>query len=99
MSRKRIHELSKEWGVDVKDLVAKLDKIGVHNKRSQSSLTDDEVERLHAEVAIEEKPSIAVGDERVVTGTEGQTMVERRVRTNVIRRRTTRIEPVPGSAT
>lgn len=99
MSRKRIHELSKEWGIDTKELIAKLDKLGVHGKRSQSSLTDEEMERLHAEVAGEAKPSVAVGDERVVEGIEGQTVVERRVRTNVIRRRTTRIEPVPSLET
>ncbi len=95
MSRKRIHELSKEWNVDARDLITKLEKLGVHGKRSQSSLTDDEVERLRAEHSTEEKPSVTVGDERVVEGIEGQTVVERRVKTNVIRRRTTRVEPVP----
>lgn len=96
MSGRRIHELAKELGVDAKELVARLDKIGIRNKRSQSSLTEDEVERVKNEFAAEEKPSVAVGDERVVTGTEGQTVIERRVKTNVIRRRTTRIEPVPS---
>jgi len=96
MSRKRIHELAKEWSVDVKELVTKLDKLGIHNKRSQSSLTDEDVERLRAEVVVDEKPSIAVGNERVVTSTEGQTMVERRVGTNVIRRRATRVEQAAG---
>ncbi len=96
MARKRIHELSRELGVEVKDLVAKLEKLGLHGKRSQSSLTDEEVERLRAELGAEEKPAVTVGDERVVEGIEGQTVVERRVRTNVIRRRTTRVEPVPS---
>jgi len=95
MARKRIHELSREWNVDAKDLIAKLEKIGVHGKRSQSSLTDDEVERLRVEHGTEEKPAVTVGDERVVEGIEGQTVVERRVKTNVIRRRTTRVDPVP----
>jgi translation initiation factor IF-2 len=95
MVRKRIHELSREWNVEAKDLLAKLEKLGVHGKRSQSSLTDDEVERLRVEFGTEEKPSVTVGDERVVEGIEGETVVERRVKTNVIRRRTTRIEPVP----
>lgn len=95
MPRKRVHELAKDLDLDPKDLIAKLDKLGIRNKRSQSSLTDDELERVRAEVASEEKPSIAVGDERVTHGVEGQTVVERRVRTNVIRRRTTRVEPTP----
>ena len=99
MARKRLHELSKEWNVDAKDLVAKLEKHGVHGKRSQSSLTDEEVELLRADVGAEEKPSVSVGDERIVEGIEGQTVVERRVRTNVIRRRTTRVEPVPMQET
>jgi translation initiation factor IF-2 len=96
MPRRRVHELAKEYGIDAKDLLAKLEKVGVRNKRSQSSLTEDEVERLKPELVAEEKPSVAVGDERVVQGTEGQTVVERRVRTNVIRRRTTRTEPALG---
>ena len=95
MPRKRVHELARDLGVDAKELIAKLEKLGVRNKRSQSSLTEEEVERAKAEFAGEEKPSIAVGDERVVHGMEGQTVVERRVRTNVIRRRTTRVEPTP----
>jgi translation initiation factor IF-2 len=92
MSRKRVHELAKDYGIEAKVLLDKLEKLGIRNKRSQSSLTDDEVDRIKADLATEEKPSIAVGDERVVQETEGQTVVERRVRTNVIRRRTTRTE-------
>jgi translation initiation factor IF-2 len=95
MSRKRIHELAKELGLDAKDLVAKLEKAGLHNKRVQSALTDEEVDRLKAIVAAEEKPTVTVGGERVVTGVEGETVVERRVKSNVIRRRTTKVETVP----
>jgi len=91
MPHKRVHELAKDLGIETKDLIARLEKLGIRNKRSQSSLTEEAVERVKAEFATEEKPSIAVGDERVVHG-EGQTVVERRVRTNVIRRRTTRTE-------
>lgn len=99
MSRKRIHELAKEWNVDVKDMLARLEKLGMRNKRAQSSLTDDEVERIRAELAIDERPSVVVGDERVLSDTEGHTIVERRVRTNLIRRRTTRPESIPGLET
>ena len=93
-SRKRIHELAKELGWDAKDVILKLEKVGVHGKRVQSSLTDDEVDRLRAALAAEEKPSVTVGGERVVTGVEGETVVERRVKSNVIRRRTTKVETV-----
>ena len=92
MSRRRIHELAKELGLDPKDLVAKLEKAGIHNKRVQSTLTDEEVDRLKALLAAEEKPTVTVGGERVSTGIEGETVVERRVRSNVIRRRTTKVE-------
>jgi hypothetical protein len=95
MSRKRVHELAKDLGIDVKDLISRLEQLGIRNKRSQSSLTEDEVERVKAHLAVEESPSVAVGYERVVHGCDGQTIVARRVRTNVIRRRTTRFEPVP----
>jgi hypothetical protein len=44
MSRKRIHELAKELGWDAKELVGKLEKAGIHNKRTQSSLTDEEID-------------------------------------------------------
>jgi translation initiation factor IF-2 len=95
-TRKRLHELAKELSLDPKDLIAKLDKLGVHHKRPQSALTDDEIDRLKAELASAEKPAFAIGNERVVEGNEGETVVERRVRTNIIRRRTTRVEPSPS---
>jgi len=38
--KKRIHELAKEWDVPVKDVLAKIEKLGIRNKKSQSSLTD-----------------------------------------------------------
>ncbi|MGE5721760.1 MAG: translation initiation factor IF-2, partial [Sphingomonadales bacterium] len=91
----RVHELAKELSLDPKDLIAKLEKLGIRNKRAQSSMSEDELERVKVELVADEKPSIAIGDERVMRGEEGQTVVERRVRTNVIRRRTTRVEPVP----
>ncbi|MFN8626865.1 MAG: translation initiation factor IF-2 [Candidatus Binatia bacterium] len=92
MSRKRVHELAKDYAIETKVFLERLEKLGIRGKRSQSALTDDEVDRIKAEFAPDEKPSIAVGDERVVQETEGQTVVERRVRTNLIRRRTTRTE-------
>ena len=43
---KRIHELAKEWSQNPKDLLAWPSASGMRGKRSQSSLTDDEVARL-----------------------------------------------------
>ena len=44
---KRIHELAKEWNVPPKDLIGGLEKLGIRGKRSQSSLSDEEVQRVH----------------------------------------------------
>jgi translation initiation factor IF-2 len=92
---KRIHEVAKEVGLDAKDVVARLEKLGVH-KRVQSTLTDDEVDRLKTALAADEKPTVTVGDERVVSDVQGETVTERRVKSNVIRRRTTKVEALPA---
>lgn len=84
---RRVHELAKEWGVEPKDLTARLEKIGLRNKRAQSSLSDDELQRAAAELGLGDRPQITIGGERVVTGETGQQLVERRVGTKVIRRR------------
>jgi translation initiation factor IF-2 len=86
MSR-RLAELAKEWGVEPKDLSTRLEKIGLRNKRAQSSLTDEEVQRAATELNLGERPQITIGGERVVTAETGEQLVERRVGTKVIRRR------------
>src|SRR5437773_9279210 len=65
MSR-RIHELAREWGVQPKDLLATLEKVGIRGKRSQSSLADDEVQRVHDVLGLGARPRVVVGTERVV---------------------------------
>jgi len=87
MSRTRVHELAKEWGIETKDLIARLEKIGIRGRRAQSSLTEDEIVRATRELGLGPQPGVTIGGERVVTGAEGQQVVERRVGTNVIRRR------------
>jgi translation initiation factor IF-2 len=86
MSR-RVHELAKEWGLEPKELTGRLEKIGLRNKRAQSSLTDEEVQRAAEELGFIEKPQVTIGGERVVVGETGATVVERRVGSKVIRRR------------
>lgn len=86
MSR-RVHELAKEWGLEPKDLTVRLEKIGLRNKRAQSSLSDEEVQRAAEELGFVEKPQVTIGGERVVVGETGNAVVERRVGTKVIRRR------------
>jgi translation initiation factor IF-2 len=83
----RVHELAKQWDIETKDLIAGLERIGIRGKRSQSSLTDDEVQQASQELKPGDKPSVTIGEERVVTADTGQQVVERRVGTKVIRRR------------
>src|SRR5262245_1829422 len=84
---RRVHELAKDWGVEPKELSVRLEKIGLRNKRAQSSLSDEEILRATTELGLGEKPQITIGGERMVTAETGQQLVERRVGTKVIRRR------------
>ena len=102
MGKTRVHLLAKELGLETKDLIAQLDKLGMRGRKAQSAMEDDEVARVRAALTAQEKPQVHVGEEKVIarvvkTEEEGQasieareTVVERRVRTNVIRRRTSR---------
>src|SRR5712692_4809503 len=105
MAKTRVHILAKELGIEVKDFIAQLEKLGVKGKKSQSSLEDEEAVRIRAALAAPAKPQVVVGEEKVVADrvvtTEDENVggiqahekiVERRVRTNVIRRRTSRTE-------
>src|SRR5438477_9844711 len=101
---KRIHELAKEWGVPPKDFMAGLERIGVRGKRSQSSLSDDEMQRMREALGLVSRPAVSLGTERVVSErvvtereaggeqivTAREQTTETRLRANVIRRRTAR---------
>ncbi len=103
MSR-RIHELAREWNVQPKDLLAGLEKLAIRGKRSQSSLTDEEVQRVREALGLVARPTAVVGTERVVAErvvterdaggdhlvTAREQTTETRLRANVIRRRTAR---------
>ena len=105
MGKTRVHLLAKEFGIETKELLAQLDKLGMRGRKAQSALEEDEVVRIRAALAAQEKPQVHVGEEKVVADRvvkaedEGvgevqarETIVERRVRANVIRRRTSRTE-------
>jgi translation initiation factor IF-2 len=109
MGKTRVHLLAKELGLETKDLIAQLDKLGMRGRKAQSALEDDEVARVRASLAAQERPQVHVGEEKVVAdrviknveegdgGAEArETVVERRVRANVIRRRTSRTEVAPA---
>jgi translation initiation factor IF-2 len=105
-SKKRIHELAKEWNVQPKDVLAKIERLGIRNKKSQSSLTDEQIAKVREALGLRDKAAVAIGTERVVSErvvtekdaaeeqmvTSREQVVENRVRANVIRRRTTRVE-------
>src|SRR6185295_499339 len=106
VSKKRIHELAKDWNVPTKDVLAKIERLGIRNKKSQSSLSDDQIAKVREALGLRDKTTVTIGAERVVServvtekdATEDQMItsreqvVENRVRANVIRRRTTRVE-------
>jgi translation initiation factor IF-2 len=107
MAKTRVHLLAKELAIETKDLIAQLDRLGMRGRKAQSALEEDEVARVRAALAGQEKPQVHVGEEkvvadRVVTAEDEklgefqarETVVERRVRANVIRRRTSRVEVV-----
>src|SRR3989454_1528854 len=101
---KRIHELAKDWGVAPKDILARAEKLGLRGKRSQSSLTDEEAERLKDDLGLSPRPAVSLGTGRVVAEgvvterasgadqlvTAREQTTETRLRANVIRRRTAR---------
>ncbi|PKN51189.1 MAG: translation initiation factor IF-2 [Deltaproteobacteria bacterium HGW-Deltaproteobacteria-13] len=72
MPKKRVYELAKELGLESKVLIARLEKIGIPVKSASASLDEDEVERAKKEV----------------TAGELREVVEQRIKTTVIRRRT-----------
>lgn len=74
MAKKRVHELAKELNLESKDLIARLEKMGITVKSHSSTLEDDDVEKI--------KEALLSGDSRKI--------VEERIKSTVIRRRTVR---------
>ncbi|MBA4396979.1 MAG: translation initiation factor IF-2 [Syntrophus sp. (in: bacteria)] len=74
MSKKRVYELAKEMGIENKDLIARLDKLGLTGKSHSSSLEDSDVDRL----------------KRDVHAAEPHEVEEKRIKSTVIRRRAVR---------
>lgn len=74
MPKKRVYELAKELGLETKDLITHLERIGITVKSHSSSLEDSEVERIKSELLAKEPKQI----------------VEQRIKSTVIRRRAIR---------
>src|SRR2546422_4124984 len=107
MVKTRVHLLAKELGIEPKELIAHLEKLGIRGKKGQSSLEDEEVARIRAALAAPAKPQVIVGEEKIVADrvvtAEDQSLgeiqahektVERRGRGQVIRRPTRRGEGI-----
>src|SRR5262249_53235724 len=108
MPRKRIHELAKEWGMETRQLLDKLEEAGIHGKKAASTLTDHEIALVRPVSPSPEAPSLVLGQEKVVAGgvvtgmdqksehmvTTREEVRETRLDRNTIRRRT-RVEVVP----
>jgi len=83
MSKVRVYELAKEFGVENKEFIAKLKTLGIAVKSHSSTLEDSEVERVRSEFS-------AKGEKEVV---------EKRVKSTVIRRRAVRLPAEEGPST
>ena len=101
MSRKRIHELAKEWGVGTQQVLTQLEAQGIHRKKAQSMLSEQEADAVHQAIQPPTAPSLVLGEEKVVAErvvteldqqkehvvTAREEIRENRIRPNVIRRR------------
>ncbi len=74
MSKKRVYELAKELGLENKELIARLEKIGIAVRSHSSTLEDNDLARIQAELA----------------SPEPREVVEQRIKSTVIRRRAVR---------
>ncbi len=75
MSKKRVYELAKELGLENKELIARLEKIGIAVKSHSSTLDDADLERIQKELL----------------SPEPREVVEQRIKSTVIRRRAVRL--------
>jgi len=82
MAKKRVHELAKELGLENKDLIAHLERLGITVKSHASTLEDNEIERVKEDLQTKSPRQI----------------VEERIKTTVIRRRAVRTPVEEASA-
>lgn len=71
MSKKRVYELAKDLGLENKELISRLEKIGITGKLHSSTLEDAEIEKIQKELLARESKEV----------------VEKRIKSTVIRRR------------
>jgi translation initiation factor IF-2 len=71
MTKKRVYELAKELGIENKELISRLEKLGIAVKSHSSTLEDSEVDLVQKEIL----------------APDASELVEKRIKTGVIRRR------------
>ena len=81
MSKKRVYELAKDLGLENRELISRLEKIGIAVKSHSSTLEDGDMERIQAELL----------------SPEPREVVEKRIKSTVIRRRAVRPAIEDGS--
>ncbi|MCX5821840.1 MAG: translation initiation factor IF-2, partial [Deltaproteobacteria bacterium] len=81
MTKKRVYELAKDLGLDNKELISRLEKIGIAVKSHSSTLEDGDMERIQVELL----------------SPEPREVVEKRIKSTVIRRRAVRPAIEEGS--
>lgn len=75
MSKKRVYELAKELGLGNKELISRLEKIGIEVRSHSSMLDDSDLEKIQSELL----------------SPDPQALVEQRIKSTVIRRRAVRL--------
>jgi len=79
MTKKRVYEVAKELGLENKELISRLEAMGITGKTHSSSLEEAEIERLYREIKGSGKTEVE----------------EKRITSTVIRRRAVRPLPLP----
>ncbi len=74
MSKKRVYELARELGLDNKELISRLEKLGIAVKSHSSTLEESDIQKIQQEL---------------LSG-EPREMVEQRIKSTIIRRRAVR---------
>ena len=74
MIKKRVYELAKELGLENKELISRMEKMGITAKSHSSTLEDGDVERITREIR----------------GVDSREMEEKRITSTIIRRRAVR---------
>src|SRR6266851_483640 len=96
MARKRIKTLASEWNVPVDDVLHSCERLKLAHARSDSSLlAPDEADRVKADLDEQAHRAAILRREKVLDTTAGK-VVEKRITSNVMRRR--HAEPGPGDS-